>query len=127
MSQAAYQRTSGLIKLGFWLALLFASYMAFAPPKAIPNFQVSGVILHAVTFIVLTYGLRMAYLPNAWLAAGAWMLLYGVAIEIGQGFTPDRMPELRDVVVDVVGIALGSVAFRFLGPWSLGLARRLIG
>lgn len=127
MSVVAYQRTSWLIKLGFWLALLFASYMAFAPPKAIPNIQISGYILHAVTFAVLTYGLRMAYLPNAWLVACGWMLLYGVGIEIVQGFTPERMPEVLDVVVDVVGIALGSAAFRWLGPWSLGLARRLIG
>lgn len=127
MSEVTYQRTSGLIKLGFWLAILFASYMAFAPPKAIPNMQIGGVVLHAVTFAVLTYGLRMAYLPNAWLVAAGWMLLYGIGIEVGQSFTPDRMPEVLDVVVDIVGITIGSAAFRFLGSWSLGLARRLIG
>lgn len=127
MSEVRYQRTTWLIKLGFWLAVLFASYMAFAPPKAIPNIQLSGIILHAVTFAVLTYGLRMAYLPKAWLVAAAWMLLYGVGIEVVQSFTPDRMPEVLDVVIDIVGIVVGSLAFRFLGPWSLGLARRLIG
>lgn len=127
MSEVTYQRTSWLLKLGFWLALLFASYMAFASPKAMPNIQISGAILHAVTFAVLTYGLRMAYLSKAWLAAAVWMLLYGIGIEIVQSFTPDRVSEIRDVMVDIAGIAVGSAAFRLLGPWSLGLARRLIG
>ena len=116
-----------MIKLGFWLAVLFTSYMAFASPKSIPNLQLSGIILHAVTFVVLTYGLRMAYLPKAWLAASAWMLLYGVGIEMVQGFTPERTPELKDVIVDIFGIAIGTAAYRLIGPWSLGLARRLIG
>ena len=124
---AEYQRTSQLIKLGFWLALAFASYMAFAPPKAIPSIQISGFFLHAVTFTVLTYGLRMAYLPKAWLAASLWMLAYGVAIELGQSFTPGRVAEVLDVVVDVAGIALGLLAYRYTGAWSLGIARRLVG
>lgn len=101
--------------------------MAFAPPKAMPNIQLSGIILHTVTFVVLTYGLRMAYLPKAWLAASACMLLYGVGIEVVQGFTPERASELKDVIVDIFGIAIGSAAYRLMGPWSLGLARRLIG
>ena len=101
--------------------------MAFAPPKAIPNLQLSGVILHAVTFVVLTYGLRMAYLPKAWLTASACMLLYGVGIEVVQGFTPERVSELNDVIVDVLGIAIGTAVYRLIGPWSLELARRLIG
>jgi VanZ family protein len=124
-----YQRTSWLLKLGFWLAVLFASYMAFAPHKAIPIpfLQVSGVILHAVTFVVLTYGLRLAYLPKAWLAASACMLLYGVGIEIVQGFTPERASELNDVIMDILGIAIGTAAYRLMGPWSLGWARRLVG
>lgn len=128
---AAYQRTGLLIKLGFWLALIFASYMAFAPPKAIPNFQLSGVILHAVTFAVLTYGVRMAYFPSArpkaWLVASLWMLAYGVGIELVQSFTPQRVAEVFDVMVDILGIAVGLVAYRFAGEWSLNLARRLIG
>ena len=127
MSGDTYQRTSWLLKLGFWLALLFASYMAFASPTAIPTIQISGLLLHAITFAVLTYGLRMAYLPDAWLMAAAWMLLYGVGIEVIQSFTPDRVPEVLDVLVDVVGITAGTAAFQWLGSWSLGLARRLIG
>ena len=101
--------------------------MAFAPQKTIPNLNVSFLLLHALTFTVLTFGLRLAYLPQAWLKAGAWMLFYGLAIEVVQGFTPDRASELEDVVLDIVGIILGTALFYWVGSFSERIARQLFG
>jgi len=122
-----YQRTQRLIQLGFWLAMAFCSYMAFAPPPANPTFHVSDVILHGVSFSVLTFALQLAYLPRRWLMAALCLFAYGAAIEILQGFTPQRTPELKDLLGDVLGIGIGLAGFRLLGAWSLGLARRIIG
>ncbi len=129
-----------LIRLGFWLAILFASFMAFAPPPAVPVFRVSDVVLHAVTFSVLVYGLRMAYFPHRltansqwllapgrWWQAGLWMVAYGAGIELVQAFTPDRQPLIKDLLVDIAGIGVGLLAYRWLGGWSHNLAKRLFG
>jgi VanZ family protein len=40
------------------------------------------------------------------------MLAYGIAIELIQSFEPTRDAELKDVLVDVVGIALGLALYR---------------
>ena len=107
--------------------------MAFAPPPAIPVFRVSDIVLHGVTFSVLVYALRMAYLPQLesaryrWLNAGVWMLAYGAIIELLQAMTPERQPEIKDLLVDAAGIGIGLLAYRWLGGWSHGVARRLFG
>ena len=41
------------------------------------------------------------------------MLAYGIAIELVQSFEPTRDAELKDVLVDVVGILLGLALYRW--------------
>ena len=102
-----------LIVIGFWIPLAFATYAAFAPHGVPMPFQVSDVILHASAFTYLTAALWFAHHPGdrGWKPA-AWMLAYGIAIELTQSFEPTRDAELKDVLVDVVGIALGLALYR---------------
>ena len=49
--------------------------------------------------------------------------LYGAFDEVHQAFTPGRSPDVRDVVADCLGAALGVAAILLL----IAIARRLRG
>jgi VanZ family protein len=104
-----------LVLAGFWIPLLGASYAAFAPQGVPMPFQVSDIILHAAAFTYLTAALRLAHFSGgAWWKSAAWMLAYGVFIEVVQSFEPTRDAELKDIAVDMVGIALGLGLYRLV-------------
>jgi VanZ family protein len=104
-----------LVLAGFWFPFAVATYAAFAPEGVPTPFHVSDVVLHAFTFTYLTAALWFAYFATeAWWKSAGWMFSYGVLIEAIQAFEPMRDAELKDIAVDVVGIALGLVLYRFV-------------
>ena len=102
-----------LIVVGFWIPFAVATYAAFAPEGVPTPFQVSDIILHAFAFTYLTAALWFAHHSGerGWKPA-LWMMAYGVAIEAIQSFEPTRSAEIKDLVVDAVGIGLGVVIYR---------------
>ena len=104
-----------LVLTGFWIPLVFTTYAAFAPHGVPMPFQVSDIILHASAFTYLTAALWFAHHggDRGWKPA-AWMLAYGIAIELIQSFEPTRDAELKDLLVDVVGITLGLALYRWV-------------
>lgn len=102
-----------LILVGFWLPLIVTTYAAFAPEGVPTPFRISDIVLHAGAFTYLTAALWRAYhaTNNGWKPA-TWMLAYGIAIEVIQSFEPTRTAELKDLFVDVIGIALGLALYR---------------
>jgi VanZ family protein len=57
--------------------------------------------------------------PGALLAAWVIAALYGVSDEVHQSFVPERMADVRDIVADAVGAALGLGA-----AWAWSIIRR---
>lgn len=104
-----------LILVGFWIPLAGATYAAFAPEGVPMPFQVSDIVLHACAFTYLTAALWLAHhaADRGWKPA-AWMLAYGIAIELVQSFEPTRSAEFKDLLVDVVGILLGLGLYRWV-------------
>ncbi len=104
-----------LILFGFWIPFVFTTYAAFAPNGIETPFRVSDIILHASAFTYLTAALWFAHHSGdrGWKPA-AWMLAYGIGIELIQSFEPTRDAELKDVLVDVIGIALGLALYRWV-------------
>jgi VanZ family protein len=102
-----------LILVGFWVPFAFATYAAFAPEGVPMPFRVSDIVLHAAAFTYLTAALWLAHhaRDNAWKPA-AWMMAYGVAIELIQSLEPTRSAEIKDLVVDAIGILLGVMLYR---------------
>ncbi|MCZ6642403.1 MAG: VanZ family protein [Gammaproteobacteria bacterium] len=99
----------------FWIPWVVCTYLAFAPSPPDAVFKVSDVLLHGFAFSYLTFALSLAHHAKRWVLAVAWMIAYGVAIELVQSFEPERSAEWKDILVDVAGIGIGVVAFRLFG------------
>jgi VanZ family protein len=113
-------------RIGFWLPLALCTWLALTPSPPDAVFRVSDVVLHALAFSYLTFALGLAHGGLRYLLVAVLMLLYGVFIEVAQSFQPARSPEVKDLLVDVAGIALGLVALLVLGDWSRRILRRVL-
>jgi VanZ family protein len=112
---------------GFWLPLLACTYLALAPSPPDTVFRISDVLLHALAFIYLTFALILAYADKGLWQTFAWMLAYGLLLELIQSFEPDRTAELKDVFVDVGGILVGIGLGRFAADTVRELIRNIAG
>lgn len=108
-----------LIRAGFWIPLLICTYLALIPePPEHPVFRVSDLVLHAGAFIYLTLALVIGQQGRGntdgqiYLRSLLLMLAYGLFIELAQSLVPQRTAELKDLLVDLLGIGIGLVAAR---------------
>ena len=104
----------------FWIPWAISAEAAFAPHGLPLPFKTNDVVLHLFAFSYLTAALGFAYFASSrWARVVAWMALWGVAIEVIQYFIPSRDAEVKDLVVDAFGIALGLLIWlRALVPLS---------
>ena len=107
---------------GFWVPLVACTYLALTPSPPQSVFQVGDVVLHAFAFTYLTFSLSLAHPSQRALVPGLWMLGYGLLLEVVQSFEAARSAELKDLMVDLVGICLGLLAAR----WMAESTRRLL-
>jgi len=100
-----------IIKLSFWIALVSSYILAVLPQEEVPKLTPFGdKSNHFIAFGVLTVLLLHAY-NIRYRSAFAWMLLYGIFIEISQLFTLNRSSEILDVAADTVGIFAGILLY----------------
>jgi VanZ family protein len=116
-----------LFATSFWVALAICTYMAFAPSPPQTVFRISDIALHGFAFVVLSFLLSVSYFNQTLVKPALWMLAYGVLIEVVQSQIPQRSPEVKDLLVDAVGIFIGLGLVRLCGPWTMGVAKRLLG
>lgn len=118
-----------LMRLAFWPLLVAITAAALLPQGPPMPFEVSDVVLHAGAFATLTAVLGRAYYePGRWRWPVRWMVLYGLALELVQSFIPDRSAEVKDLIVDAVGIAAGVALWcyaiphleRWMSAWTPG-------
>jgi VanZ family protein len=95
-----------VFRLGFWSALCIATVAALLPQGT--PLPVTDVFLHTFSFVVLTALLGLAYYERTrWTMPVRWMALFGLALEVVQSTIPGRSAELKDLLVDAIGIGLG--------------------
>jgi VanZ family protein len=115
-----------LLKLGFWLPLVLCTWLALVPdPSEISVFKISDVLLHAFAFTYLSFTLAVAYPQRSLPQIFCLMLGYGLLIEVVQSFEVSRSAELKDLLVDIVGIGFGLLLARLLAEWTRRLVSRL--
>lgn len=110
-------------KAVFWIPAFICTWMALAPsPPEISVFKVTDVVLHAFAFTYLSFAMRLAYERRSLLQVFLVLFGYGILIEAVQSLVPERTAEIKDLMVDVVGIVLGLLLARF----GAGSVRRLV-
>lgn len=127
------------LQSAFWVPLLICTWLALSPsqPAAVSAFSAAvlnalaslglapgppetlqgagDVVLHALAFSYLTFALGLA-LPGAGLVlVAACMLAYGGFLELAQSLLPTRTAELKDLLVDLAGIAAGMLLLLTVG------------
>ncbi len=109
--------------VAYMAALFVLSAQPVLPGASLtPDWVQHGVAYAGLGLVTLRAfsGDRLARV-GAGTALAAWLVaaVYGVSDEFHQSFVPDRMADLRDVVADAIGAALGVG----LG-WAWGIIRR---
>lgn len=79
-------------------------------------FEHADKLRHAVAFAAYWCLGALAGVKPRW-ALAAGLLAFGIAVEWGQSYTPDREPSVGDVVADAAGLLLGALGERLLKPW----------
>ena len=109
-----------LLKALFWTAMAGSYILAVLPRDEVPRLTPFGDKgNHILAFAILTLLLLIAYRIR-YARAFAWMLFYGIFIEISQLFAINRSSELLDVAADSIGALIGIV---FVMLWKRSLSR----
>lgn len=99
----------------FWGLLAFCSVFALIPTVPDTVAQLGDVVLHAGAFLTLAVFGALAYPARSLWLIGLALVGYGALIELLQGLSGLRQPDLGDLIVDVVATGTGLaivVAFR---------------
>ena len=102
-----------LYRAVFWGMCLDIFVLAMLPNNPSPSaFPDADKIVHAMAFAGLSFVGCLAY-PLRIFVLATFLVFLGAAIEVAQGFTPDRSQELFDFLADLIGVCLGALAHHF--------------
>jgi VanZ family protein len=109
-------RVASLCLVLYWLLIFTGTHL---PSHAVPRFNLSDKVCHALAFGGLAFLLSWA-IPSRgknlthvlWAAMIA--LVYGVVDEWTQNFIPGRVCDVWDMAADAVGVGLGVVCYLLL-------------
>ena len=99
-----------------WMSVIFfvSARPLPGPAQSMPDWT-THVAAYAVLGLLMTRavsGGRPLISAREALLAAALATTYGVSDEIHQAFVPERNPDVRDAVSDMVGSALGAAFYR---------------
>ncbi|MCX6399575.1 MAG: VanZ family protein [Propionibacteriales bacterium] len=101
--------------LGLWAALLVTvAYLSLGAPRSGPDVPASDKWMHLTTyFVVAAAGVQLFRTGRPLQVAAAFVVLFGIAMEVGQGtLTADRTMDWRDAVANAIGVGLGILTCR---------------
>lgn len=104
----------------FAVVVVITLVMLFSPGSTVPSGPPnSDKVTHLLMFVALAYSARFAGFGVA--AVLVWAGLYGAVSEVLQGLLPiQRSASVWDWLADIVGVAVGLLAFR---AWQGGRGR----
>jgi VanZ family protein len=104
--------TARLWKAIGWLGVATALVLSLTPP-VINESGHSDKVVHFAGYAVLMFWWAQVLVHQRWKLAVA-VVLFGGAIELLQGLTPDRDPDVLDALANTGGVLLGWLAARLL-------------
>lgn len=96
-----------------WIGVALTLAASLLPPALDTSGSHADKLAHLLGYAVLTFWWAQLVIRRRWRLAIAIALL-GAAIELLQGLTPNRMPDLLDALANSAGVLLG-----WLAAWAL--------
>lgn len=101
-----------LQRFAFWIPLVISIAVAWTPNPAGLVASMAGSVAHIAAAGYLAFALSLAHFRQGpWPAVAAWMMVWGVTIELVQLFVDGRGAQLADLASDALGIALGCTMY----------------
>ena len=95
-----------------WLGVAAALVLSLTPPL-LNESSGHDKIVHLAGYAVLMFWWAQLVVERRWRLALA-VVLFGAAIELLQGLTPDRQPDVFDALANSLGVLIGWLAARVL-------------
>ncbi|MDP3419462.1 MAG: VanZ family protein [Thiobacillus sp.] len=106
-----------------WLGIVLTLVVSLMPPALDSSSGHADKIVHLTGYAVLTFWWAQLVIRQRWKLAIA-VVLFGAAVELLQGLTPARQPDLLDALANSGGVLLGWLAARLLPNLPERLAAR---
>ena len=108
-----------------WLGIAITLAVSLMPPTLGDDSGHADKVVHLAGYAVLVFWWAQLVTRNRWKLVIA-VVLFGIAIELLQGLTPDRMPDPLDALTNSGGVLLGWLAARLLPNLPQRLAARRV-
>ena len=112
-----------LWRTGAWLGVVATLLLSLLPPVLDESGGHSDKIAHLAGYAVLMFWWAQLIVQRRWRLAVA-AVVFGISIELLQGLTPNRQPDLLDALANSGGILLGWIVARLLPNLPESLAAR---
>ena len=114
MEQARQKRAATLERLwriGGWAGVIITLVLSLMPPTLGGNETQIDKLAHLSGYAVLMFWWAQLVIYQRGKLAVA-IVLFGIAIELLQGLTPDRLPDLLDALANTGGVLFGWIIAR---------------
>jgi hypothetical protein len=116
-----HMNVARLWRAGGWLGIVLTLVVSLMPP-ALDSSGHTDKLVHMLGYALLMFWwAQLVAVRQRWPLAVA-VVLFGAAIELLQGLTPDRLPDALDALANSGGVLLGWLATRLLPNLSARLA-----
>jgi len=96
-----------------WFGVVVTLLVSLMPPALDVGGGHTDKLVHLAGYAVLMFWWAQLVTRRRWKLAMA-VVLFGLAIELLQGLTPDRQPDLLDALANSSGVLLGWLAARLM-------------
>ena len=99
----------------FWFGVIVLCGVSLVPQQDLPQTGVLDKWTHVAAYFVVMAASYPAYLsarPLSEIAISIGLVVLGAALEIVQGFLPDRIMSLTDALANAGGVLLAIIAFQ---------------
>ena len=98
-----------------WALLFVIAVLSFVPPDSRPVTGGLHSLEHLALFVPTGLAFALGYAPRYFLQLFA-LMIFTVAVELGQMWVPGRHARLSDFLINVLGLCLGVGLGFLLGP-----------
>lgn len=112
MKDREAERRRTFWRVMFAIAAVWTAWASLVPVAALPHVMVWDKLAHALNYALLTLLLLPSQSPPRTRVAGAWVMLYGVAIEFAQAATGYRTGDWHDALANLLGIFVAAALWK---------------